>query len=133
MDLLRALLQSEEEEQKLCNFCIQKVYPPKPATFYCSDCEVFMCGSCSDNIHSQLEFRCHDINRATGVTDGVGDDTSTSRPSSSLSTLSQRSLGLRPGLNNRPSSSLLNYSAIPGNIFRNLTVKFYYTQNDMLF
>lgn len=113
MDLLRAVLQSEEEEQKLCNFCIQKVYPPKPATFYCSDCEVFMCGSCSDNIHSQLEFRCHDINRATGVKDGVGDDTSTSRPSSSLSTLSQRSLGLRPGLNNRPSSSLLNYSAIP--------------------
>ena len=122
MDLLRAVLQSEEEEQKLCNFCIQKVYPPKPATFHCSDCEVFMCGSCSDNIHSQLEFRCHDINRATGVKDGVGDDTSTSRPSSSLSTLSQRSLGLRPGLNNRPSSSLLNYSAIPGNIFRNLTV-----------
>ncbi|RMX36761.1 hypothetical protein pdam_00008971 [Pocillopora damicornis] len=113
MDLLRAVLQSEEEEQKLCNFCIQKVYPPKPATFYCSDCEVFMCGSCSDNIHSQLEFRCHDINRATGVKDGVRDDTSTSRPSSSLSTLSQRSLGLRPGLNNRPSSSLLNYSAIP--------------------
>lgn len=56
MDLLKAVLQSEEEEQKLCNFCIQKVYPSKPATFYCSECDVLMCGSCSDVIHSQLEF-----------------------------------------------------------------------------
>ena len=27
MDLLHAILQTEEEEQKLCNFCIRKVYP----------------------------------------------------------------------------------------------------------
>ena len=116
MDLLRAVLQSEEEEQKLCNFCIQKVYPPKPATFHCFDCDVLMCGSCSDAIHSQLEFRCHDISRASGSRDSTGEDqrqTLSSRPSSSCSTLSKRSSSLKP-LSSRPSSSLLNYSAIPG-------------------
>lgn len=118
MNLLRAVLQSEEEEQKLCNFCIQKVYPPKPATFHCSDCDVLMCGSCSDVIHSQLEFRCHDIARASAVKDGTGEDhrsTVSSRRSSSCSTLSKRSSSIKPGLSSRPSSGLLNYSAIPGN------------------
>lgn len=120
MDLLRAVLQSEEEEQKLCNFCIQKVYPPKPATFHCFDCDVSMCGSCSDAIHSQLEFRCHDIGRESSK-DGAGEDqrqTVLSRPSSSCSTLSKRSsrLSIKPGLSSRPSSSLLDYSAIPGNV-----------------
>ena len=123
MDLLQAVLQSEEEEQKLCNFCIQKVYPPKPATFYCSDCEVFMCGSCSDHIHSQLEFRCHGICRASAAKDSVvhveeqrrAVSSVSSRPSSSSSTLSKRSSSLRPTLtSSRPSSSLLNYAAIPG-------------------
>ena len=118
MDLLRAILQSEEEEQKLCNFCIQKVYPPKPATFYCSECDVSMCGSCSDVIHSQLEFRCHDIVRASSVKDGTGDvqrSTVSSRRSSSCSTLSKRSSSIKPMLSSRPSSGLLDYSAIPGN------------------
>ena len=121
MDLLHAILQTEEEEQKLCNFCIHKVYPAKPATFYCSDCEVFMCGSCSDTIHSQLEFRCHGICRASEAKDGVVSlsdlqgQTVSSRPSSSSSTSSKRSSNLRPTLtSSRPSSSLLNYAAIPG-------------------
>ena len=122
MDLLHAILQTEEEEQKLCNFCIRKVYPAKPATFYCSDCEVFMCGSCSDTIHSQLEFRCHGICRASEAKDGVVSlsdlqgQTVSSRPSSSSSTLSKRSsTNLRPTLtSSRPSSSLLNYASIPG-------------------
>ena len=120
MDLLQAVLQSEEEEQKLCNFCIQKVYPPKPATFYCPDCGVFMCGSCSDSIHSQLEFRCHGICRASAAKESIVnlDDqrcTISSRPSSSSSTLSKRSFSLRPTLtSSRPSSGLLNYAAIPG-------------------
>lgn len=121
MDLLHAILQTEEEEQKLCNFCIRKVYPAKAATFYCSDCEVFMCGSCSDTIHSQLEFRCHGICRASEAKDGVVSlsdlqgQTVSSRPSSSSSTLSKRSsTNLRPTLtSSRPSSSLLNYASIP--------------------
>lgn len=119
MDLLQAVLQSEQEEQQLCNFCIQKVYPPKPATFYCPDCDVFMCGSCSDNIHSQLEFRCHGICRASAAKEGIANMENqrykvSSRPSSSSSTFSQRSSSLRPTLSNsRPSSSLLNYAAIP--------------------
>lgn len=118
MDLLRAILQSEEEEQKLCNFCIQKVYPPKPATFYCSECDVLMCGSCSDVIHSQLEFRCHDIARASTVKDGTGEvqrSKVSSRCSSSSSTLSKRSSSIKPGLSSRSSSGLLDYSVIPGN------------------
>lgn len=121
MDLLHAILQTEEEEQKLCNFCIHKVYPAKPATFYCSDCEVFMCGSCSDTIHSQLEFRWHGICRASEAKDGVVSlsdlqgQTVSSRPSSSSSTSSKSSSNLRPTLtSSRPSSSLLNYAAIPG-------------------
>ena len=120
MDLLSAVLQSEQEEQKLCNFCIQKVYPPKPATFHCFDCDVLMCGSCSDIIHSQLEFRCHDIGRANGNKDDRTEEdprqTVSSRPSSSSSTLSKRSSRscIKP-LSSRSSSSLLNYSAIPGN------------------
>ena len=120
MDLLRAVLKSEEEEQKLCNFCIQKVYPPKPATFYCSECGVLMCGSCSDVFHSQLEFRCHDITRASAVKDGTGEvqrSTVSSQRSSSFSTLSQRSSSIKPGLSSRPSSGLLDYSAIPGNYY----------------
>ena len=118
MDLLKAVLQSEEEEQKLCNFCIQKVYPSKPATFYCSECDVLMCGSCSDVIHSQLEFRCHDITRASTVKDGTGEvqRSKVSSPrTSSCSTLSKRSSSIKPGLSSRPSSGLLDYSAIPGN------------------
>ena len=116
-DLLKAVLQSEEEEQKLCNFCIQKVYPSKPATFYCSECDVLMCGSCSDVIHSQLEFRCHDITRASTVKDGMAEiqRSKVSSPrSSSSSTLSKRSSSIKPGLSSRPSSGLLDYSAIPG-------------------
>lgn len=121
MDLLQAVLRSEEEEQKLCNFCIRKVYPPKPATFFCPNCDVFMCGSCSDEIHSQLEFRCHDVCRASAAKD-VTEDMElekwkiSSRPLSSSSFLSKRSSGWRPSSSNssRPSSSLLNYAAIPG-------------------
>lgn len=120
VDLLQAILQTEEEEQKLCNFCIKKVYPSKPATFFCSTCDVFMCGSCSDNIHSQLEFRCHSICRASDAKDGIGtleyqrQTAVSSRPSSSSSTLSKQSSTLRPTLtSSRPSSSLLNYAAIP--------------------
>lgn len=120
MDLLQAVLRSEEEEQKLCNFCIHKVYPPKPATFFCPNCDVFMCGSCSDEIHSQLEFRCHSVCRASAAKD-VTEDMElekwriSSRPLSSSSFLSKRSSGLRPSSSNssRPSSSLLNYAAIP--------------------
>lgn len=118
MDLLKAVLQSEEEEQKLCNFCIQKVYPSKPATFYCSECDVLMCGSCSDVIHSQLEFRCHDITRASTVKDETGEvqrSKVSSQCSSSCSTLSKRSSSIKPRLSTRPSSGLLDYSAIPGN------------------
>ena len=120
MDLLQAVLRSEEEEQKLCNFCVQKVYPPKPATFFCSDCDVFMCGSCSDEIHSQLEYRCHGICQANASKEGTEDMVHqkwkmSSRRSSSSSLLSKHSSGLRPTLNSsRPSSSLLNYAAIPG-------------------
>ena len=121
MDLLKVVLQSEEEEQKLCNFCIQKVYPSKPATFYCSECDVLMCGSCSDVIHSQLEFRCHDITRASTVKDGtptgeIQRSKVSSPRSSSCSTLStKRSSSVKPRLSSRPSSGLLDYSAIPGN------------------
>ena len=79
-----------------------------------------MCGSCSDVIHSQLEFRCHDITRASAVKDGTGEvqrSTVSSQRSSSFSTLSQRSSSIKPGLSSRPSSGLLDYSAIPGNYY----------------
>ena len=115
MELLKAVLQTEEEKQKLCNFCIQKVYPPKPGTFYCSDCDVFTCGSCSDDIHSQLEFRMHDISLATVIKDHSMENHRqiSSRPLSSCSTLSKKS-----SINSsvRPGSSLLDYSAVPGNL-----------------
>lgn len=128
MDLLKAVLQSEEEEQKLCNFCIQKVYPSKPATFYCSECDVLMCGSCSDVIHSQLEFRCHDITRASTVKDETGEvqrSKVSSQCSSSCSTLSKRSSSIKPRLSTRPSSGLLDYSAIPECPVHKELTKFY--------
>lgn len=78
-----------------------------------------MCGSCSDEIHSQLEYRCHGICQANASKEGTEDMVHqkwkmSSRPSSSSSLLSKHSSGLRPTLNSsRPSSSLLNYAAIP--------------------
>ena len=112
-EILRAVLNSQEEDPKTCNFCVRKVYPAKPATFYCSDCDVYSCGNCSDDIHSQVDYRGHDVSLASAARDSGIDTASlaSSQPSSYCSSLSKRSSSQR--LSSRPSSGLLDYDAIP--------------------
>lgn len=117
VDLLTAVFESEKEQELTCNFCASKVYPPKPARFFCTECSVYSCGSCSDEIHSQIEFRTHDICLASAKCDEDGtEDMSSvptkSRPSSVGSTNSRASSKL-----SQTSSHLLNYSLLPGNVF----------------
>lgn len=125
MDLIRTwiffkLFCVQKKKNKNCAIsAFRKFIHPSLQLFFCSDCDVFMCGSCSDEIHSQLEYRCHGICQANASKEGTDDMVHqkwkmSSRPSSSSSLLSKHSSGLRPTLNSsRPSSSLLNYAAIP--------------------
>ena len=113
--ILKTVLHKEDDEQ-VCNFCVRKIYPPKPATFYCGDCAVYSCGTCSDEIHSQMEFRTHSICLAslTRSNDSVESSSSTGSIRSSSATSSKRSSSASSVTCNRPRSSLLDYSSIPG-------------------
>lgn len=109
-EVLLAVMDTNEEDQELCNFCIRKlVYPPRPVTINCYDCGVFFCGLCSDEIHKQLEFRSHNVCLASTDLD-VNDKTTVSRPTSSYLTTSSRKGSGRPVLK-RYSSSI---DSMPG-------------------
>ena len=119
-DILHAVLNGGTT--KTCNFCARRVYPPKPATIYCSDCDVYTCGGCSDDIHSQLEFQDHDVSLASAARDsGIDTASVTSSLASSLSTLSKRKSSAK--LSSRPSSGLLDMDTVP----REGLICFYYS------
>ena len=111
LEILKVVLKKEDDEQ-VCNFCIRKIYPPKPATFYCADCGVYSCGSCSDQIHSQLEFRTHSICLATITRTSNSSDEMNRSSSVSSRTLSAE----KRGSVIKPRNSLLDYISIPGKL-----------------
>lgn len=102
-------MDTNKDNQELCNFCIRKlVYPPKAVTLNCYDCGVLFCGQCCDEIHKQLEFRSHNVCLASAEMNDR-DTTSFQQPSNYSPTSSNKSSG-RPMLK-RYSSSL---DLIPG-------------------
>ena len=70
---------------------------------------MLFCGSCSDEIHKQLEFRMHNICLASAETDANGNYEAKPRPQSS---------GLTRRLSGRPTLRRYNSSldALPGKV-----------------
>lgn len=106
----------------VCSHCVRKVYPPKPVTLFCRDCETSYCGSCSDAEHLKPENIRHSIIldslRTSFKTDNsiiasqsIGNDWS--RLSSAVNFV--ESLPQTPQMYLRPSSShILDAEMIPG-------------------
>ena len=109
-----------ERVPETCSHCIRKVYPPKPVTLFCSDCETSFCGNCSDAEHLKPENARHSIilesaksKLKTGNNNGAAqsgiDDWF--RPSSVAYSQTPQA----PQLHSRPSSShILDTDTIPG-------------------
>jgi ribosomal protein L37AE/L43A len=116
-DLLTAAMDTNKEDQELCNFCIRKlVYPPRTATLSCRDCGVVFCGLCCDEIHKQLEFRTHSICLASAENDINGNEVKPARPKSG---------GLQRKASGKPTLRRYNSSleALPGTNNLTTTVK----------
>ena len=114
LDVLSAVFEDEKEQEQICNFCATKVFPPKAARFFCTECSVYSCGSCSDEIHSQMDFRSHSICLASAQDRNAEKSPSKDkRPSSSTSSLSEGRTSNQQ-IQKRPSSSLLDYGLLPG-------------------
>ncbi|XP_032238176.2 E3 ubiquitin-protein ligase TRIM33 [Nematostella vectensis] len=124
MDILTAVFAAEQEEEPVCNFCASKVYPPKPARFFCTECAVYSCGNCSDEIHSQMEFRTHGVSLASAHQEAT-EDCSVQFPSRPSSGMSSTGTTSRPKLTSRPSSGLLDYSLLPECMDHKEKLKFY--------
>jgi hypothetical protein len=122
LDVLSAVFEAEKEQEQTCNFCATKVYPPKAARFFCTECSVYSCGSCSDEMHSQIDFRSHSICLASAQDKNAEESLAhDKRPSvSSASSLSKRRSSSQQ-IQKRSSSSLLDYGLLPG-LFRDLLI-----------
>lgn len=111
-----------EKVPEKCSHCIRKVYPPKPVTLFCRDCEASYCGNCSDIEHLKPENVRHSIILETARTrprtsssNGTFQfsDGEFTRQSTATSFGKERSL--TPSLHSRPSSSqILDTDTIPG-------------------
>ena len=111
-----------ERVPDVCSHCVRKVYPPKPVTLFCRDCETSYCGNCSDAEHLKPENVRHSIildsvkssfktDNMTSVSQSIGNDWS--RLSSAVNIV--ESLPQTPQILPRASSShILDVETIPG-------------------
>ena len=113
-----------ERVPDICIHCVRKIYPPRPVTLFCRDCETSYCGSCSDVEHLKPENIRHSIildSLKTSLKNGssvsvdvpelVVDDYA--RPFSGSSLI--QPVSHIPHLHSRPSSSqILDAGMIPG-------------------
>eukprot|EP00795_Rhopilema_esculentum_P017786 gene17786-9464_t len=102
------------KQPEVCCHCVRKTYPPKPVTLFCKECDTSFCGNCSDIVHLKPENTNHVIvlesvkNRNSNTKAQQIYESSESRPSS------HSSVGSKPGIVSRPSSSfLLDKDSIP--------------------
>ncbi len=115
-------LKVKETEPEKCKHCIQKVYPSRPVTLFCNDCDTFLCGSCSDEEHLKPENAMHSIILASAKLniEATGSVVSFYHPydpmKRRLSNGSNSEISMSENLTPRPSSSLLlDTNFIPGN------------------
>eukprot|EP00794_Sanderia_malayensis_P000311 gene311-941_t len=112
LDIVGLKIKSTEPEK--CKHCIHKVFPSKPVTLFCNDCDTFFCGSCSDAEHLKPENSLHSIilSSAKINIEASGSKVSFSHPSHE-SFVSRSSTGINfntatsESPSSRPSSSLL--------------------------
>ena len=114
-----------EKKPEICRHCVHKVYPPKPATLFCKDCESSYCGTCSDVEHLKPENVKHLVSLESlknGSKNEISDDghmfisSGFSRPTSMSHSIQLRSP--TPRLSSRLSSSqILDSEKIPGTKF----------------
>ena len=111
-----------EKKPEICKHCVHKVYPPKPVTLFCKDCESSYCGTCSDVEHLKPENIKHLVTLESlknGSKNEISDDghrfipSGFSRPTSMSHSIQPRSP--TPRLGSRPSSTqILDSEKIPG-------------------